>query len=246
MLTEQFDLIECLRLGAAANENSGARLTKDMVFGELAFLHGMASIWAGLLLGRVEMERIAIITPSEAHYEHRRSVYDWQYEWDRFVSVTPGKVEFVNGPARSADYYRIRNYIAGCIDEQMKKDKFQTANHHGMVIKVAKGIAEVVLKGHIFGKGMCPHCVGVGKFESFEKHKQVGVKRCDKCDGSGKLPFTINEKIKIAGLNVSKSGYSERYQKYEIIGESLIAGWNNRIRDRLARSFYYKEKNVEA
>lgn len=246
MIYEKFDLIECLRLAIANGGNKGSNMTKDIVLGELALLSPAAAMWAGLLLRGVELERIAIITPSEAQYEHRRSVYDWQYEWDRFLSVIPGIVEFVRGPAKSADYYRVRNVLAKEIERAMIKNKFNPVNCRGQLDKVAKGLAEVVLKGHIFSKGMCAPCAGVGKFETFKDGKQDNIKRCERCDGTGKIPYTLKEKISIAGLTVSKSGYVERYAQYELIAESSIAEWNNQIRDRLARSFYYKDAPTTA
>lgn len=246
MIYEKFDLIECLRLAIANGGNKGSNMTKDIVLGEMALLSPAAAMWAGLLLSGVELERIAIITPSEAQYEEKRSKYDWQFEWDRFVSVTPGNVEFVRGPAKSADYYRVRNLLAGQIERAMIKNKFKPVNCRGQLLQVAKGLAEVVLKGHIFSKGMCAPCAGVGKFETFKDGKQDSIKRCDRCDGTGKIPYTLKEKIAIAGLQVSKSGYVERYAQYEIVGESCIAEWNNQIRDRLARSYYYKDAATTA
>ena len=73
---------------------------------------------------------------------------------------------------------------------------------------------------------------------------EEGAKFCDKCGGTGKRPYTLHEKITIADLKVSKSGYSERYEPYELIAEGCIENWENSIRNSLARSFHFEPNQV--
>jgi hypothetical protein len=44
---------------------------------------------------------------------------------------------------------------------------------------------------------------------------------------------------------VSKSGYLERYEPFELIAEAFIENWENCIRQRLARSFRIDESQIE-
>ncbi|MFH6837106.1 hypothetical protein ACHRCE_19295, partial [Acinetobacter baumannii] len=67
---------------------------------------------------------------------------------------------------------------------------------------------------------------------------------CDKCGGTGKRPYTLHEKITIAKLKASKSGYSERYEPYELIAEACIENWENSIRTSLARSFHFESEEI--
>ncbi len=52
------------------------------------------------------------------------------------------------------------------------------------------------------------------------------------------------KKITIAKLKVSKSGYSERYEPYELIAEACIENWENTIRTSLARSFHFEPEEI--
>ncbi len=127
----------------------------------------------------------------------------------------------------------------------MIKKNFKPNNCQGDLSNVAKGIAEVVLRGRLFTKAMCGHCQGLGKLELFnEKGYPSGSKFCDKCSGTGKRPYTLHEKITIAKLKVSKSGYSERYEPYELIAEACIENWENTIRTSLARSFHFEPEEI--
>lgn len=127
----------------------------------------------------------------------------------------------------------------------MIKKNFKPNNCQGDLSNVAKGIAEVVLRGRLFTKAMCGHCQGLGKLELFnEKGYPNGSKFCDKCSGTGKRPYTLHEKITIAKLKVSKSGYSERYEPYELIAEACIENWENTIRTSLARSFHFEPEEI--
>lgn len=251
MLNEKFDTLELLRLAIADREgNSRCRMTRSVVLGELAFLQPAASLWAGLLLQRVEVERVVVITPPIAVRErwiksaNPNIPKSDDKEWSQCISYTHGKVEFTDGQVKSGDFYRVRNILARLIEKAMIANRFRPTTLSGRVDKIAKGLAEVVLRGHIFGKGMCSKCAGVGKLEVYKDGKQDGIENCERCGATGKLPYTINEKIKIAGLIVAKSGYQERYLPYERVAESYVAEWNNQIRDQLARSFYFKDSPI--
>lgn len=123
----------------------------------------------------------------------------------------------------------------------MIKKNFKPNNCQGDLTNVAKGVAEVVLRGHLFVKAMCPPCQGLGKLEIFEGNANpIGTKFCEKCEGSGKRPYTLNEKINIAHLTLTKTAYIKSYQKYELLGESIVAEWENQIRNRLAKSFHFE------
>ncbi|KCX41720.1 hypothetical protein K016_3833, partial [Acinetobacter baumannii 25569_10] len=155
------------------------------------------------------------------------------------------KVEIKKGEINSADFFRVRNVLAGKIHREMIKKNFKPNNCQGDLSNVAKGIAEVVLRGRLFTKAMCGHCQGLGKLELFnEKGYPNGSKFCDKCGGTGKRPYTLHEKITIAKLKVSKSGYSERYEPYELIAEACIENWENSIRTSLARSFHFESEEI--
>lgn len=237
MLIEKFDLLELLRL-CIANNNGKGKVTKDVVLGEIATLSNDASLWAGLLVQNVDFERIAIITPPEKQTELFISRYDFNYQYERRVEDIPGKVEFTQGQIRSGDFFRVRNKLASKLHKEMIKNKFKPNNAQGDLVNIAKGLAEIVLRGKMFTKAMCGACQGLGKLEKYNnKGFPNGSKFCEKCDGSGKRPYTINEKMKIAGLCLTKAGYKYSYERYELLGESIVAQWENQIRGKLARSF---------
>ncbi|WP_284085903.1 hypothetical protein [Acinetobacter pittii] len=241
MLVEKFDFIELLRLAIAQSEGKG-KITKHVVLGEIALLPAGAKKWAELLLERVDFERIAEITETKKIYETR--IINGK-ESKKRIGEIPGKVEIKKGEINSADFFRVRNVLAGKIHREMIKKNFKPNNCQGDLSNVAKGIAEVVLRGRLFTKAMCSHCQGLGKLELFnEKGYPSGSKFCDKCSGTGKRPYTLHEKITIAKLKVSKSGYSERYEPYELIAEACIENWENTIRTSLARSFHFEPEEI--
>ncbi|MFW2801911.1 hypothetical protein [Acinetobacter baumannii] len=241
MLVEKFDFIELLRLAIAQSEGKG-KITKHVVLGEIALLPAGAKKWAELLLERVDFERIAKITETKKIYETR--IINGK-ESKKRIGEIPGKVEIKKGEINSADFFRVRNVLAGKIHREMIKKNFKPNNCQGDLSNVAKGIAEVVLRGRLFTKAMCGHCQGLGKLELFnEKGYPNGSKFCDKCSGTGKRPYTLHEKITIAKLKVSKSGYSERYEPYELIAEACIENWENSIRTSLARSFHFEPEEI--
>ncbi|MFL1315831.1 hypothetical protein [Acinetobacter baumannii] len=241
MLVEKFDFIELLRLAIAQSEGKG-KITKHVVLGEIALLPADAKKWAELLLERVDFERIAEITETKKIYETR--IINGK-ESKKRIGEIPGKVEIKKGEINSADFFRVRNVLAGKIHREMIKKNFKPNNCQGDLSNVAKGIAEVVLRGRLFTKAMCGHCQGLGKLELFnEKGYPNGSKFCDKCGGTGKRPYTLHEKITIAKLKVSKSGYSERYEPYELIAEACIENWENSIRTSLARSFHFEPEEI--
>ncbi|ADX04280.1 hypothetical protein BFR69_02615 [Acinetobacter pittii] len=241
MLVEKFDFIELLRLAIAQSEGKG-KITKHVVLGEIALLPAGAKKWAELLLERIDFERIAEITETKKIYETR--IINGK-ESKKRIGEIPGKVEIKKGEINSADFFRVRNVLAGKIHREMIKKNFKPNNCQGDLSNVAKGIAEVVLRGRLFTKAMCGHCQGLGKLELFnEKGYPSGSKFCDKCSGTGKRPYTLHEKITIAKLKVSKSGYSERYEPYELIAEACIENWENTIRTSLARSFHFEPEEI--
>ncbi|WP_375555037.1 hypothetical protein [Acinetobacter baumannii] len=241
MLVEKFDFIELLRLAIAQSEGKG-KITKHVVLGEIALLPPGAKKWAELLLERVDFERIAEITETKKIYETR--IINGK-ESKKRIGEIPGKVEIKKGEINSADFFRVRNVLVGKIHREMIKKNFKPNNCQGDLSNVAKGIAEVVLRGRLFTKAMCGHCQGLGKLELFnEKGYPNGSKFCDKCSGTGKRPYTLHEKITIAKLKVSKSGYSERYEPYELIAEACIENWENSIRTSLARSFHFESEEI--
>lgn len=241
MLVEKFDFIELLRLAIAQSEGKG-KITKHVVLGEISLLPAGAKKWAELLLERVDFERIAEITETKKIYETR--IINGK-ESKKRIGEIPGKVEIKKGEINSADFFRVRNVLAGKIHREMIKKNFKPNNCQGDLSNVAKGIAEVVLRGRLFTKAMCGHCQGLGKLELFnEKGYPNGSKFCDKCGGTGKRPYTLHEKITIAKLKVSKSGYSERYEPYELIAEACIENWENSIRTSLARSFHFESEEI--
>ncbi|WP_038342288.1 hypothetical protein [Acinetobacter sp. A47] len=244
MLVEKFDFLELLRL-AIAQSNGKGKITKDVVLGEIALMPAHAQKWAELLVERIDFERIAVITPPEKQTELFLSKYDFNYQVERRIEDRPGKVEFIKGEIKSADFFRVRNILAGKIHKEMIKKNFKPNNCQGDLTNVAKGIAEVVLRGRLFTKAMCNPCQGLGKLELFnEKGFPDGSKFCEKCGGTGKRPYTLHEKITIAKLNVSKSGYSERYAPYELIAEAAIENWEHCIRNYLARSFHFEPSEI--
>ncbi|WP_284074263.1 hypothetical protein [Acinetobacter nosocomialis] len=241
MLVEKFDFIELLRLAIAQSEGKG-KITKHVVLGEIALLPAGAKKWAELLLERIDFERIAEITETKKIYETR--IINGK-ESKKRIGEIPGKVEIKKGEINSADFFRVRNVLAGKIHREMIKKNFKPNNCQGDLSNVAKGIAEVVLRGRLFTKAMCGHCQGLGKLELFnEKGYPSGSKFCDKCSGTGKRPYTLHEKITIAKLKVSKSGYSERYEPYELIAEACIENLENTIRTSLARSFHFEPEEI--
>lgn len=243
---ERFDFIEFLRLAIADTEgNSRSKITRSIVLGELGLLSHWPKMWAALLVTHVERERIAIITPAEPQYDLYESKVYPEMVWPRFAGEISGNVKFSRGAIRSGDFYRIRNHIAGVIEKIMIKNGFQPNRKNGTVIKVAKQLAELVLLGHLHGKGMCAYCGGVGKHEVYEHGESAGIANCERCKATGKIPYTINEKLKLMGLSaMHKSNYSRRYAFYERVGESIIIQWNITIGDQLKRSFYDEQKVI--
>ncbi|WP_046206321.1 hypothetical protein [Acinetobacter radioresistens] len=241
MLVEKFDFLEFLRLAIASGAGNGKKISKDIVLGEIALLKPHARMWASLLVEKVDFERIAIITPPEEQTETFYSKYDFNYQYERRIADKPGKVEFKQGEISSADFFRVRNILAGQIHKEMIKNNFKPNNCQGDLSNIAKGMAEVVLRGHLFVKAMCGACQGIGKLEIYNgEGYPSGSKFCLKCEGTGKRPYTINEKMKVAKLNLTKAGYKYGYEKYERLGESIVAQWENEIRDRLTRSFHFE------
>lgn len=241
MLIEKFDFLELLRL-AIAQSNGKGKITKDVVLGEIALMPAQAKKWAELLIERVDFERIALVTETKKIYE--TNIING-IEVKKRIDEIPGKVEFKKGEINSADFFRVRNVLAAKIHKEMIKKNFKPNNCQGDLTNVAKGVAEVVLRGRLFTKAMCSHCQGLGKLELFNaKGFPDGSKFCDKCEGTGKRPYTLHEKITIAKLNVSKSGYSERYAPYELIAEAAIENWEHSIRDSLARSFHFEPSEI--
>ncbi|MCU4398419.1 hypothetical protein [Acinetobacter junii] len=237
MLVEKFDFLELLRL-AIAQSNGKGKITKDVVLGEIALLPPQAKKWAEILLERVDFERIAVVTESKKIYE--TNIINGK-EVRKRIDDIPGKVEIKKGEISSTEFFKIRNFLATKIHKEMIKKNFKPNNCQGDLTNVAKGVAEVVLRGHLFVKAMCPPCQGLGKLEIFEGNANpIGTKFCEKCEGSGKRPYTLNEKIKIAHLTLTKTAYIKSYQKYELLGESIVAEWENQIRNRLAKSFHFE------
>lgn len=241
MLVEKFDFLELLRL-AIAQSNGKGKITKDVVLGEIALMPAQAKKWAELLIERVDFERIALVTETKKIYE--TNIING-VEVKKRIDEIPGRVEFKKGEINSADFFRVRNVLAAKIHKEMIKKNFKPNNCQGDLTNVAKGVAEVVLRGRLFTKAMCGHCQGLGKLELFNaKGFPDGSKFCDKCEGTGKRPYTLHEKITIAKLNVSKSGYSERYAPYELIAEAAIENWEHCIRNSLARSFHFEPSEI--
>ncbi|WP_202745218.1 hypothetical protein [Acinetobacter pittii] len=241
MLVEKFDFIELLRLAIAQSEGKG-KITKSVVLGEIALLPAGAKKWAELLIERVDFERITEVTEAKKIYETR--IIDGK-EVKKRIDEIPGKVEIKKGEINSADFFRVRNVLAGKIHREMIKKNFKPNNCQGDLTNVAKGLAEVVLRGRLFTKAMCGHCQGLGKLELFNARGYPdGSKFCEKCASTGKRPYTLHEKIMIAKLKVSKSGYSERYEPYELIAEACIENWENSIRTSLARSFHFEPEEI--
>ncbi|MDC4399271.1 hypothetical protein OHV36_10885 [Acinetobacter baumannii] len=241
MLVEKFDFIELLRLAIAQGKAEGKKISKDVVLGELALLSPAAKLWATVLIEKVDFERIAIITPAQKQTETFYSKYDFNFQTERRIEDIPGKVEFVRGEIKSGNFFRARNKLAVEIHKEMVKKKFTPTNAQGDLTNLAKGIAEVVLRGHVFVKAMCSACQGIGKIELFNSMGYSdGSKFCEKCNGTGKRPYTLNEKMKLAGINATKTAYIKSYQKYELFGESIVAEWENEIRTRISRSFRFE------
>lgn len=242
MLVEKFDFLELLRLAIAQSEGKG-KITKSIVLGEMALLSPGAKMWAELLIERVDFERIAVVTEAKKIYE--TNIING-VEVKKRIDEIPGTVEIKKGNINSADFFRVRNLLAGKIHKEMIKKNFKPNNCQGDLTNVAKGIAEVVLRGHLFVKSMCGGCQGLGKLEIYDsKGYPCGAKPCNKCNATGKRPYTLFEKITIAKLDVSKSGYSERYERFELIAESQITIWEHIIRDQLKRSFHYEESDYD-
>lgn len=244
MLVEKFDFIEFLRLAIASGAANGKKISKDIVLGELALMPKNTQMWACLLLEKVEFERIALITDAKKIYETQ--IINGN-EVKKRIDEIPGKLKMTQGEISSTTFFKVRNIIASKIHKEMIKKNFKPNNAQGDLSNLAKGIAEAVLRGHIFVKAMCSTCQGLGRLELFNQENPFIVSKfCTKCDGSGRLPYTINEKMKVAKLSITKTAYLKSYSKYELIGESLIAQWMNEIRDKLMRAFRFEPSEVDA
>lgn len=167
MLVEKSDFIELLRLAIAQGKAEGKKISKDVVLGELALLSPAAKLWATVLIEKVDFERIAIITPAQKQTETFYSKYDFNFQTERRIEDIPGKVEFVRGEIKSGNFFRARNKLAVEIHKEMVKKKFTPTNAQGDLTNLAKGMAEIILRGHVFVKAMCGVCQGLGKIETF-------------------------------------------------------------------------------
>lgn len=242
MLVEKFDFIEFLRLAIASGAANGKKISKDIVLGELALMPKNTQMWACLLLEKVEFERVALITEAKKIYETQ--IINGE-EVKRRIDDIPGKVKMTQGEISSAVFFKVRNIIASKIHKEMIRNKFKPSNAQGDLSNIAKGVADAVLRGHVLVKAMCGACQGLGKLELFNHDTPfISSKFCNKCDGSGRLPYTINEKMKIAKLSITKTAYLKSYSKYELVGEAIIAQWMNEIRDRLLRAFRFEPSEV--
>lgn len=239
LLREKFDLLELLKLAIVDANEKGKELSKSVIVGEIAFLPREVQLWALLLVNHIEHERIVKITEAKPRTKKVKCVSG--AVWQRRIADKPGKVKVSKGDVKSNDFFRMRNIVARKIHEQMIKDNFRPRNCRGDLSNLAKGMAEVVLRGSLFVKGMCGACNGLGKHEVYKDGEHTGFKFCESCNATGKVPYTIKEKIQIAKLVVAKSGYAERYAKYENLGESIIATYENQIRTQLARSLCFDE-----
>lgn len=241
MLVEKFDFIELLRLAIAQGKAEGKKISKDVVLGELALLSPAAKLWATVLIEKVDFERIAIITPAQKQTETFYSKYDFNFQTERRIEDIPGKVEFVRGEIKSGNFFRARNKLAVEIHKEMVEKKFTPTNAQGDLTNLAKGMAEIILRGHVFVKAMCGVCQGLGKIETFGLNGfPKGAMFCGKCNGTGKRPYTLKEKMNIAGIDATKTAYIKSYQKFELFGESIVAEWENDIRTRISRSFRFE------
>ncbi|TLT27524.1 hypothetical protein, partial [Acinetobacter baumannii] len=190
---------------------------------------------------KVDVERIAIITPAQKQTESFYSKYDFNFQTERRIEDIPGKVEFVRGEIKSGNFFRARNKLAVEIHKEMVKKKFTPTNAQGDLTNLAKGMAEIILRGHVFVKAMCGVCQGLGKIETFGLNGfPNGARFCEKCNGTGKRPYTLKEKMNIAGIDATKTAYIKSYQKFELFGESIVAEWENEIRTRISRSFRFE------
>ncbi len=193
------------------------------------------------MIEKVDFERIAIITPAQKQTETFYSKYDFNFQTERRIEDIPGKVEFVRGEIKSGNFFRARNKLAVEIHKEMVKKKFTPTNAQGDLTNLAKGMAEIILRGHVFVKAMCGVCQGLGKIETFGLNGfPNGAMFCGKCNGTGKRPYTLKEKMNIAGIDATKTAYIKSYQKFELFGESIVAEWENEIRTRISRSFRFE------
>ncbi|MCU4634765.1 hypothetical protein KTJ64_18335, partial [Acinetobacter baumannii] len=165
----------------------------------------------------------------------------FNFQTERRIEDIPGKVEFVRGEIKSGNFFRARNKLAVEIHKEMVKKKFTPTNAQGDLTNLAKGMAEIILRGHVFVKAMCGVCQGLGKIETFGLNGfPNGARFCEKCNGTGKRPYTLKEKMNIAGIDATKTAYIKSYQKFELFGESIVAEWENEIRTRISRSFRFE------
>ena len=235
-LKEKFDLLECLKLAIQDVNEKGKELSKSIIVGELAFLKPAEQLWASLLIQHVDFERIVKITPPQSRHLVCRS--ESGEIWLRRLADKPGKVKISKGGVKSTDFFKMRNVVANQIHKQMIKDNFKPRNDRGELSGIAQGMAEVVLRNHLFVKGMCGACSGLGKHEIYSHGEVVGYKFCERCNNTGKIPYTIKEKMDIAKLTITKTSYCKYYKQYEDLGESIIAEYENRICDHLAKALY--------
>lgn len=245
-LKEKFDLLEYLKLAIQDVNEKGKDLSKSIIVGELAFLKPAEQLWASLLIHHIDVERIVKVAPYKAQYqkiEHAPNV-----TFIRRLADKPGKVKITKGEVKSTDFFKMRNVVANQIHKQMIKDNFKPRNDRGELSGIAKGMAEVVLRNHLFVKGMCGTCDGLGKHEVYSngevagyKFEVVGYKFCERCNNTGKISYTIKEKMTIAKLDVTKTSYCKYYKQYEDLGESIIAEYENAIRDHLSKALYKQE-----
>lgn len=99
-----------------------------MVLGEIALLSPRAKKWAELLLERVDFERIAVVTESRKIYE--TNIINGKAVKKRIEDI-PGRVEIKKGDISSAEFFKVRNLLAGKIHNEMIKKNFKPNNCQG-------------------------------------------------------------------------------------------------------------------
>ncbi len=207
---------------------NGSGITALDVSGSLAGLPADIQRYAFLLGEGLKLERPVATDTTTKTYETRHNEDGKPYT----VAIVeeckdakkPEPHEF---HIRSGDFYRVRNSLRRIVEREMIKSKVTPKT--ATLPQMAQHIAEGALKQRLIAKGHCSACDGRGW--RIKIGAEVGT--CDKCKGDGQARYSLEEKIDLAGLDISKQNFSKTWRRFDFFAVSELHIWDERIRDRL-------------
>ncbi len=160
------------------------------------------------------------------------SVYEFNYQTHESArtktknEVITENSKLVGTVIKSGDFYRVKNVLRRLVENELIASKITPKT--ATIPQIANGLAGCALFQKVKAKGHCGTCSGEG-WNIFDHIP----KKCDACDGSGQSHYTIDERAKLAGMKITKKGYSKTWERFENWASSELCNWENDIRDKL-------------